>query len=67
MSWLVSRPRGAQRHGDELRYRCLSDDHEDANPSAAYNVIKKAHKCQGCGISGGLIVGDHPIALLTRV
>ena len=56
--------RGAQRHGDELRYRCLSDDHEDANPSAAYNVIKKAHKCQGCGISGGLIVGDHPIALL---
>lgn len=56
--------RGARRNGDELRFRCLLPDHEDTTPSADYNLAKRAYKCQGCGASGGLIVGDQPIAAL---
>ena len=56
--------RGATRHGDELQFRCLSEDHEDVTPSASYNILKRVHKCQGCDASGGLYGGDHPISQL---
>jgi hypothetical protein len=66
---LLALPR-ARRRGDEIVYSCpLSDRHTngDAHPSASYSTSKRAHRCKGCGASGGLVVGDYPLAQMLEI
>lgn len=47
------------RHGraeqGEIRFRCPDDGHEDRCPSARWNRVKAAWRCDACGTSGGAL------------
>lgn len=68
-SRLLALPR-AKKSGGEIVFSCvLGDRHSngDANPSASYAVGKRAWRCKGCGASGGLLRGEHPVARLLGI
>ena len=61
------RLRGCKERGDELLIRCLCPGHNDQNPSAAYNIVKRCWICHGCGADGGLVTGVYPLAPLLDI
>lgn len=42
----------AREIGDELIVRCPDPDHDDHNPSAAINIVKRVWTCYACGAGG---------------
>lgn len=61
---------GGRRQGDRIRFRCpIPTRHKggDRHPSADYSVSRQSWVCRSCGASGGLVVGDHPLAPLLGV
>jgi hypothetical protein len=45
--------RGGQRERDEIRFRCVAEDHADEHPSARWNPVKKVWCCDPCDVGGG--------------
>ena len=50
---ILLRDRKGTKKGNEINFLCLV--HDDHNPSANYNLEKKAWNCFACGASGGYI------------
>lgn len=57
--------RDARERGGELLFQCPC--HDDTRPSARYHPGKRAWCCDACDASGGLLVGDHPLAALLGI
>ena len=43
-----------ERNGDEFKIHCLNPEHDDAHPSAYFNVEKGAWHCFSCGAKGSI-------------
>ena len=52
--WIARHLHPVRWTGDEAELRCPLPEHEDADPSATANAVKRVWRCHGCGTGGTL-------------